>query len=414
VPQLTTEALEHLQAALLAAETPETESEISLVDVFTTLLQHKRLILSVALAAGLISAVIVFLLPPWYTAEATILPPQQQQSSLAALASGALGGLAASGMASSLGIKNPADVYIGILESRTLTDGLISEFHLQAVYSKKLLSETRKELAKHASFSSGKDSLIRISVEDHDPKRAAALANAYVDGLYKQNSRLALTDASQRRLFFEQQLAKEKDALASAEIALKNTEQSTGLLAPTGQAEALIRAAAQLRAQIASREVQLQAMRTFATDENPQVQMLQQEIKGFHAQLTKVDAKSSSDSSFDLSASKLPEASLEYIRKLRDLKYHETLYELLAKQYEAARIDEAKQAPVIQVVDRAVVPDRKSWPPRSVLVGISALLGFILAAIGVLSAQHVKKVLVDFNTGKPKHLRNSAFEQQAQ
>ena len=391
--QTTAEFLEHLQV-IAASQRQEPEPEISLLDLLSVLLRHKRLIIGSTLAAAVVSAIVVCLLPPWYTAEATIMPPQQQQSSLSALASGALGGLAGSSMASSLGLKNPADLYIGILGSRTIADDIIGAFRLQETYDKKVQSDTRKVLAKHASFTAGKDSLIKISVEDHDPKRAAALANAFVDELYKQNSRLALTDASQRRLFFEEQLAKEKDALAEAEIALKNTQQSTGLFAPAGQAEALIRAAAQLRAEIASREVQLQAMRSYATDQNPQVQVLEQEIKALRAQLAGLEAqRGGSGLKFEPSVSKLPEQSLEYIRKLRDLKYHETLYELLAKQYEAARIDEAKQAPVIQVVDRAVVPDRKSWPPRAVLLAVFALLGLLLSSAGVLIAQSLKELL---------------------
>lgn len=383
---LTNEALEHLQAALLSAPSQQPEPEVSLIELLTVLLRHKRLILGSTLAAGLVSAVIVFLLPPWYTAEATILPPQQQQSSLAALASGALGGLVGTGMASSLGLKNPADLYIGILQSRTIADDIVARFHLQKVYGKKLASETRKTLAKHASFSAGKDSLIKISVEDRDPKRAAALANAFVDELYKQNSRLALTDASQRRLFFERQLAKEKDALANAEIALRDTEQSTGLLAPAGQTEALIRAAAQLRAQIASREVQLQAMRSYATDQNPRVQVLNREIAGLKQQLSALETRTGG-SKLDPTAGKLPQASLEYLRKLRNLKFHETLYELLAKQYEAARIDEAKQAPLIQVVDRAVVPDTKSSPHRLLIVALTVALGLLGSMILVVARE---------------------------
>ncbi len=369
----------------------ENEPEISLIELVTVLLCRKRLILGTSALAALVTGIVVSFIPPSFKAEATILPPQQQQSSLAALASGALGGLAGSSMASSLGLKNPGDLYIGILGSRTISDDIVGRFHLQQVYQKKFASETRKALTSHVSFSSGKDSLITIAVEDHDPKRAADMANAFVDALYKQNSRLAITDASQRRLFFEQELGKEKDALAAAEIALKNTQQSTGLLAPAGQAEALIRSGAQLRAEIASREVQLQAMRSYATDENPQVQVLKKEIGALQGQLAQLESKGGSGSAFEVSAGKLPESSLEYIRKLRDLKYHETLYELLAKQYEVARIDEAKQAPVIQVVDRAVAPDRKSGPPRLLLTVAAGLVALIVSSAWAFIAHAVSK-----------------------
>lgn len=378
------------EASPTSARTPlNNPSEISIIELVTVLLRRKRLICLSSLAAGAVAAAVALLLPVSFRAEATILPPQQQQSSLSALA-GSLSGLASGGMASQLGLKNPGDLYVGMLGSRTIADDLIRQFHLQAVYRAKLLSETRAALGKHASFTSGKDSLIKISVEDRDPKRAADLANAFVDELFRQNSRLALTDSSQRRLFFEQQLGKEKDALADAEVELKNTQQTTGLLAPGGQAEVLIRSGAQLRAEIASREVQLQALRTYATDENPQVEVLKKEIGALHGQMAHLEANGAPNWKMEFSAGKLPEASLEYIRKLRNMKYHETLYDLLAKQYEAARIDEAKQAPVIQVIDRAVVPDKKTWPPRGLFTFAGMVAGLILSGAWVLIASAIR------------------------
>jgi uncharacterized protein involved in exopolysaccharide biosynthesis len=357
----------------------ENESEISVIDLLITLAARRRIIFAVTLVFAFVTAIVVFLWHPYYRAEAVIMPPQQPQSSLSSIASGALGALGGLGVASELGIKNATDLYVGVLKSRTIADAIIEQFHLSQVYGTSFPSDTRRTLERHTSISAGKDTLIHIRVEDHDARRAAGLANAFADELYKQNARLALTDASQRRLFFEQQLAKEKDALSDAEIALKNTQQSTGLVVPAGQAEALIRSGAQLRAEIASREVQLQAMRSFATEENPQVQVVKREIEALRNQLAQLEAKGAGGGSMEVSAGKLPEASLQYIRKMRDMKYHETLYELLAKQYEAARIDEAKSAPVIQTVDRAVVPDKKSWPPKALLTASAAVLGFVLA-----------------------------------
>jgi tyrosine-protein kinase Etk/Wzc len=398
--QQDTLALEHFSlASPQIGPESESESEISLLDVVALLLRHKRMIGGVAAIATVLAIVGVLLLPPSYVAEATILPPQQQQSSLAAMAAGAMGGLAGS-MGSQLGLKNPADLYIGILKSRTISDGIINRFHLKDVYHAQLQSESRKTLGSKASFASGKDSLITISVKDRDPKRAADIANAYIDELHDQNSRLALTDASQRRLFFEQQLVKEKDALANAEVALKATEQSTGLLAPGGQAEVLIRSGAQFRAEIASREVQLQAMRAFATDENPQVQTLKREISALQGQLSQVEANGSG-SKFEVSGGRMPQASLEYIRKLRDVKYHETLFELLSRQYEAARIDEAKQAPVIQIVDRAVVPDKQTRPSRGLVVLGAMFAGFAMASVAAFLVERVGKLRLELRQAVP-------------
>jgi uncharacterized protein involved in exopolysaccharide biosynthesis len=359
-----------------------TAPEPSLIDLLTILLEKKRFILAVSLAGATAAAVIASFLPVSYKAEAVILPFQQAQPSLAAFASGALGGLAGTAAISQIGLKSPGDLYVGLLASHSIADAVVQRFHLREVYKKKLASDARKALLGHVTFVSGKDSLIKITAEDHDPKRAADLANAFVEELHNQSSRITVTDAAHRRLFFEQQLANERDALADAEIALKNTQQSTGMVSPDGQAAAVFRATAELRSQIVSREVQLQAMRWFATDDNPQLQVLQQEISGFRSQLAGLEENGGSK--FELSVGKLPQASLEYIRKLRGLKYHETLYDVLARQYEAARIDEAKQAPLIQVVDNATVPDRKTWPPRGLLTVAAGMAGLVLASAWVL------------------------------
>jgi tyrosine-protein kinase Etk/Wzc len=364
------------------------ESEISLAEVAAVLGRHKRLIASVTLCAMALTAVTVLIIPASYTAETVILPPQPDQSSAMLMmgplaAAGGLSGLAGASLAGGLW-RNPADVYVGILRSRTIADALIKKFSLKQLYECKTLVAARKKLAHHTEITARKDSLIHISVDDHDGSRAAAMANAYVDQLHEQTSRLAITSASQRRLFFEQQLASEKDALANAEVALKDMEQTSGLVFPSGQSEALMRSIAALRAEIASREVQLQSVRLYATSDNPQLRMLESSLAALRVQLNKLEAGNGVEDGTVIPARKLPAAGLEYLRKFRDLKYHEMLYELLAKQYEAARIDEAKLAPVVQVVDSAVSPDQKSWPPRMLLTLGSGLIAIVATCLFLL------------------------------
>ena len=361
------------------------EHEVSLLDVAARLGRRKGLIAGATLAAMFLSAAVALLIPPSFTAEAVILPPQPEQSSqLLMMGSPAslagLGGLS-SGLAGGL-LRNPTELYIGILKSRTIADALIARFRLQQVYGSSSLIATRKALERHSSIETGKDMLIRIRVDDHDRTRAAQIANAYVDELHKRNSTLALTSASQRRLFFEQRLAEEKNALADAEIAMKKMQQASGLVFPSGQSEALMRSIASLRAEIAAREVQLQAMRMYATAENPQVRVEESTLAGLHQQLQKLEAGSGDQ--LVVPARQIPETGLEYLRKMRDFRYHETLFELLAKQYESARIDEAREAPLLQVVDSAVVPDRKSWPPRVLIVVLGGLLALMAASLFVL------------------------------
>jgi tyrosine-protein kinase Etk/Wzc len=362
-------------------DTPE-DVEISPGALFTVLSKEKRKILRVVILTALVATPAVFLLPVKYRAEAVILTPQQAQSSLSAMAQTAGAGqglnLSALGLLSGFGWRNPSELYIGILESRTIADSLIERFKLKQVYREKYLASARKDLERNTTIKSGKDSLIHIRVEDKNPTRAADLANAYVDELSKHNAKLALTEASERRIFFENQLLREKEALADAEVALQDTQQATGLVAPAGQAEALLRAGAQLRAEILGRQAQLAAMSTYAADSNPRLQILKREVGALQAEFNEFQRGEHKTGTLELPTGELPEAGLKYVRKLRDVKYHETLFEILAKQYEAARLDEAKSAPLVQVVDQAVIPEKRSWPPRTILVlGVTLLAGLI-------------------------------------
>jgi uncharacterized protein involved in exopolysaccharide biosynthesis len=364
----------------------EESTEISFTELASLLSARRRFIFWTVLATALVSAAIALLIPAEYTSEAVILTPQQPQPSLSAMAqlAGAGGSLSGLSLLSGFGLRNPSDLYVGILESRTIADALITRFSLKQVYGVKYMQRARKHLARRTNIKAGKDTLIRIEVEDRDPKRAAQLANAYVEELSKRNTTVALTEASQRRLFFEGQLANERELLARSEIALRDTEQVTGLVVPSGQAEALIRSTAQLNAEILGKEAQLAGMRTYVADENPRFQTIRRELATLRSELANLESGEHIAGTPEVPVGKLPQAGLEYLRKYRDLKYHESLYEALAKQYEAARLDEAKAAPLIQVIDSAVVPEKKSWPPRLLIVSISSVLAALGAGLWIL------------------------------
>lgn len=258
---------------------------------------------------------------------------------------------------------------------------MIDRFHLLELYGKHRKSDARKKLEHFVSIDSGaKDGLIRISVTDRDPQRAAQMANGYVQAFKWATAHLAVTEASQRRLFFEQQLSAAKDNLANAEEALKSTEQKTGMIQIDSQDRAVIASVAQLRAQVAAKEVQIRGMESFATDQNPELQMAQGELAGLRSQLERTG--SSSDELL-IPRGNMQQAGLEYVRKLRDVKYYETIFDLLARQYEVAKVDEARQGALVQVVDPAVVPDRRSWPKPLFFIPGGAALGLVL---GILCA----------------------------
>ncbi len=363
--------------------------ELDLLDLLLIVAARKRtILLATALGLAIGAVLFYFVIRPTFTGKAVIMPPQQEQSSASALL-GQFGALASmTGVGSSLGLKSPNDLYIGILKSETIADRLIKRFNLMQLYHVKLLSDARNDLANRSKFVSGKDNLISISVEDHDPHRAAAMANAYVSELHNLNDHLAITQASQRRVFFGQQLAQEKDRLADAEVALKQTEESTGAIAPNGQTQTIIRQIADLQAEITSREVQLDALHMSSTEQNPDVVRLGTELDSLRGQLRDLESGHGKHAPGDISitAANVPQVGLEYIRKERDVRYHQLLYDLLARQYEAARIDEAKAAPVIQVVDPALVPERKSGPHRLLWTLIGGFLAFCFSSAWVLAA----------------------------
>jgi tyrosine-protein kinase Etk/Wzc len=373
-------------------------NEISLLDLLIILARRKWLILKFTFGFALIALIISLLLPKRYTALTTVLPPQQNSSLSSALMSqignlGSLGALAGS----SIGLKNPNDMFVAMFKSRTVEDAMIERFGLMQEYHQKYMSTARKAFEGHATVESGtKDNLIRISVEDKDPKRAAEMANAYVEEYRQLSQHLAISEASQRRLFFEQQLDQAKDNLANAEEALKETEQKTGMIQLDSQARALIESAAQLRAQITAKEVQLQGMRTYGTNENADVVQAQQELDSMRAQLAKLGGSADDTSGgLILPRGQVPQVGVEYIRKLRDVKYRETIFEILARQFELAKLDEAKEGSLIQVVDPAIVPDYKSSPKRGLITVVAAIAGMFIGIFAALFKEGMERLRQD-------------------
>lgn len=354
------------------------DGAVHLLDLMVVLARHKVLFIGTTLLFGAAALLASLLMTPIFASSAKVLPPQQQQGAGMASMLGQLGGLA--GAAGGLtGVKSPGDTYIGLLESRTVADKLIARFKLMERYDR-TMSETREALSRNSTFASGKkDGMLTITVHDRDPQVAADMANAYVDELASLTQTLALTEASQRRLFFEKQLSEAKDRLASAEIALRATQEKTGMIQPDAQVQAIIANAAQLKGTIAAKEVELKAMRTFATGQNPELLRAQEVLRGLQIQLGKLEkTQSVKDGGFMVPTGNLPEVGVEYVRSMRNVKYYETIFELLAKQFELAKIDEAKNSTVIQVLDKAIAAEHKTKPKRSLIVLSGLLAGAVL------------------------------------
>jgi uncharacterized protein involved in exopolysaccharide biosynthesis len=345
----------------------EADDEISLLDLLQTIVDNLRLLVLGPLAVGVTALGISSLIPPTYTAKTQFLPPQQQSAAASMLAS--LGGLAGLGGAVG-GIKNPADQFLAYMKSVTIQDSLIERFKLLERYEAKTKLDTRLALTSNVRAVSGKDGLISVEVDDKDPKFAADLANAHVEELGKLLGKLATTEAQQRRLFFEKQLTLAKDKLIQSEIALKATGVSGNVL--KSNPASAVAAVAGLQASVTAQEVKLGAMRGYLAETAPDFKQAMNELANLRAQLAKQEKDSPSSGA---------KATTEgdYISKYREFKYHETLFELFAKQFELAKVDEAREGAVIQVLDTAQAPERKAKPKKAMIAIIATLVsGFAL------------------------------------
>lgn len=377
----------------------QAEEQVSLLDLLIVIGQRKSFLIKSTLAVAVLAIIACFVIPNRYTATSSIIPPQQNSSLGATLVSqvgslGSLGALAGGlALGSGLGLKNPNDLAIALLKSRTVEDAMVQRFDLKRLYHEKKMSDAQKAFESHCDLESNlKNGLIRISITDHDPQRAAQMTNGYIEEYKKFSASLAVTEASQRRLFFEQQLEQAKDRLSVAEEAMKSSEQTSGMIQLDSQAKALIETVATLRAQIAAKEVQIRGMSLFATENNPEVLVAKEQLAELQRQLKQLGgSQAGEDSDLIVPRGKLPQAGLDYLRKLRDVKYHELIFELLAKQFEAAKLDEAREGAIIQVVDPAAPPDRKSFPRFSIIVPAAIMAWLLLATLWILFRQGVSR-----------------------
>jgi tyrosine-protein kinase Etk/Wzc len=371
----------------------------TLLDLAILVIERKGVIVKTTAICALLALIVVFVVPVRYTATTVLLPPQQQNASMTSLLASQLGGLGSMAMlagSSAFGLKNPNDMYVGMLKSETVENAVIKDFGLMAEYHKKYLSDTRKKFESNVSVdASDKDGLIHIKVEDHDAARAAQIANGYVAEFRKLSAGLAVTDAAQRIHFFGDQLEQAKNRLADAEESLKATQESTGLIELDSQARALIESAAMLRAQITGKEVQIQAMSTYATGDNAQLMQAQRELDSLRSQLAALGGSEQNPDSLIVPKGRVPEAGLEYVRKLRDVKYYETIFDILARQYELAKLDEAKEGALIQVVDPAIKPDRRSFPKRAMICITATFAGLFLGILIALTQASIAQLETD-------------------
>lgn len=372
----------HIAALAPTSRDEDDDGEgVSLVELLTWIGERKRTIGLVTAAAAALSLGAALLATPIFTARTTLLPPNSQQQGASAAVLAALGPLG--GLAGGMAPKSPDELYVALLKSDTVLRALDERFKLKERYRATNFEALRKVMPSKVRVASDKKSgVISVEVDDEDAKFAAELANAHTVEVTKLLGRLAVSDAQLRRAFFEQQLKETKENLIKAERDMQRVQEKSGVIVLDKQAEALIGGAATLRAQIAEREVQLKVLRGSATEQNPDVQRLTAELRALRAELARMESTQGGQpgSAVDLPVGRIPEAAIDYVRARRELKLQETLLEGMVRQYEMAKLDEAKEGPVLQQVDVALPPDYKSKPSRALIV-IGATFAALLASL---------------------------------
>jgi len=376
IPEITyTEQSSHLQ-----------EPQGDVWRLVAVLVRKRKLIFRCAVGAGLVAVVIALFMKPQYEATMVLIPPSSPSTGLGALAALA-GGAAPLISEGALGGKSTGESYVSLLSSQTVEDAVIQRFHLMDDYKVKKMSDARKVLERKVTvFYGARDGMIRLSVLSRSPQQAVDLANGYYQEFQHLSAGMAVTEASRKRQFYQHEMEAAKDRLATAEQELKKTEDETGLLHLETQARVLIASASTLRAQIAAKEVEIRAMQTYAAADNAQLAIVKNELAGLQAQLARLTSADDKSDGVVLTKPVLSRASLEYIRRLRNVKYYETLFEMLAKQFEAAQLEEPRQGSTMQVVDRPQPPDTKV-PQHRVLIVLGAFFaGLLFSSIWVIVA----------------------------
>lgn len=365
------------------------EEEINLLELLRVVVRRKRTILTLCVVAAVSSVVYSLIQPNIYTATAKVLPPQKESGGgLSALLSQA-GGLA--GLAGGMGLGGSSELYIGILKSRSVADAVIKRLALADEFKTKTADATRAALASTVKVQAGKDGIISVSADSRDPKKAALLANTMVDELGRRSVQLNLSKAGTERVFLEKRLEVVKTDLKKAEDDLKRFAEQNRAIKVDAQATAGIQGIAQLKAEIVAKEVQLESLRSFQTDENPEVKALRAGINRLKGQLGAMSGSGRSGDAI-LTMGSVPNLGLEYARLMREQKIQEAIFEQLTKQYEMAKLNEAKDSSSLQVLDEAVAPTQKSKPKRSLIVILSTVTAFFAGIFLVFIQEYASKM----------------------
>jgi capsule polysaccharide export protein KpsE/RkpR len=361
-------------------------------------LWEERRFLAKALFAGLAASLtLALVIPPQFKSTVQLMPPDQQAANLSSLASlagrstgtGALAGLAGD----LLGQRTSGDLFVGVLESRTVRSALVTKFDLRKVYKKKLWEDAGKRLSKETEITQDKKSgIVTITVEDRSPQRAADMAQEYVDQLDRVMTQLNTSSAHREREFLEGRLQQVSQSLETAERDFSLFASANAAVDIPEQGKAMVEAASTLEGQLIAAQTELQGLREIYADDNVRVRAMQARVNELQSQMDKLGGKpggldTAASTSGDLypSIRKLPLLGVQYADLLRNTKVQEAVFEALTQEYELAKVAEAKEVPSVKVLDAPNIAERKSSPPRRVITIVGTLLVFCAAAAWILA-----------------------------
>lgn len=376
------------------------EDEINLLDYWRVIVRRKVLIGAIVFIAIVASVIYSLITPPIYSSTTSIFPPQQESSSMASgimsQLGGGLGGLAGG----FLGISTPVDTWLAILKSETIREAMIHRFNLMNVFEAKSMEEARNSLGGMVKIAKSKEGFISVTVEDKDPKRAAILANAFVEELDKINKGIMTTSGRRMRVFVEKRLDEAKVELTKAEEAIKVFQETNRAVKIDDQSRAVIDAIGSVKGLLMAKEVELQTLLSYATPYNPQAGILKTHVEELRERLRELEEgkrmpTNPTSKDIFIPTAKMPDLALQYARLLRDTKVQQTLYELLTQQYEMARIQEAKDTPTVQVLDMAQVPEMRSKPKRRQIVMLFTITAAFFGVIAAFFMEYLERVKKD-------------------
>lgn len=373
------------------------KDEIDILEYWGVLVKRKRLIGYMAAGAFAASVVVSFILPNKYVSTASLMPPQQDSSMGSAMLSQMSGGMG-SLAGSFLGMKSPADLWMGILNSQTVADAIIERFKLREAYGAETIEAARKALHNVVDIVKAKEEIISISVEDTDPLTAAQMANAFVEELDKVNQAVVVSGGKRSRMFLEKRLIIAKADLAEAEDRLRAFQEKNKAIKLDDQARVIIESIGVVKGQLIAKEVEYETLLSYASRTNPQAELLKTQVNELKKKLVELEngfqagAGSPVHEDIFIPTSRIPDISLQFARFFRDAKVQQTLFEILTQQYELSRLQEAKDSPVVQVLDVAKPPEKKAKPKRGLIVALSTVTALFLAVFTAFFIEYIEKV----------------------